>query len=110
MKKGVLRNFTKFTGKQLRQSLFFNKVADLKSVTLLKTDSGTGVFLRILRNFQEHLFYRTTLKDCCSFIAPFRSKDEGRKSETLYFSCRVQKDWPDCNLSSYKIAFNEKGV
>ena len=26
-KKGVLRNFTKFTGKQLCQSLFFNKVA-----------------------------------------------------------------------------------
>ena len=27
LKKGVLRNFTKFTGKQLCQSLFFNKVA-----------------------------------------------------------------------------------
>ena len=26
-KKGVLRNFAKFTGKHLRQSLFFNKVA-----------------------------------------------------------------------------------
>ena len=30
MKKGVLRNFTKFTGKQLCQSLFFNKVAGLR--------------------------------------------------------------------------------
>ena len=28
-KKGVLRNFAKFTGKDLRQSLFFNKVAGL---------------------------------------------------------------------------------
>ena len=28
-KKGVLRNFTKFTGKHLHQSLFFNKVAVL---------------------------------------------------------------------------------
>ena len=27
MKKGVLRNFTKFTGKRLCQSLFFNKAA-----------------------------------------------------------------------------------
>ena len=27
MKQGVLRNFTKFTGKHLRQSLFLNKVA-----------------------------------------------------------------------------------
>ena len=28
-KKGVLRNFAKFTGKDLCQSLFFNKVAGL---------------------------------------------------------------------------------
>ena len=28
-KRGVLRNFTKFTGKHLCQSLFFNKVAGL---------------------------------------------------------------------------------
>ena len=35
-KKGVLRSFTKFTEKQLRQSLFFNKVAGLSSATLLK--------------------------------------------------------------------------
>ena len=51
-KKGVLRNFAKFTGKHLCQSLFFNKVAGLRSTTLLKKrDSGTGVFLRILPNF-----------------------------------------------------------
>ena len=41
VRKGDLRNFTKFTGKHLCQGLFFNKVAD----------SGTGVFLCILRNF-----------------------------------------------------------
>ena len=29
MKKGVLRDFTEFTGKHLRQSLFYNKVAGL---------------------------------------------------------------------------------
>ena len=34
---GVLRNFTKFTGKQLCQGLFFNKV-------------DTGVFLCFFRN------------------------------------------------------------
>ena len=34
--KGVLRNFTKFTGKHLCQSLFFNKVAGLRPATLLK--------------------------------------------------------------------------
>ena len=30
VKKGVLRNFTKFTGKHLCQSVFFNKVAGLR--------------------------------------------------------------------------------
>ena len=35
-KKGVLRNFATFTGKHLRQSLFFNKVACLIPATLLK--------------------------------------------------------------------------
>ena len=35
-KKGVLRNFPKFTGKHPCKSLFFNKVADLRPETLLK--------------------------------------------------------------------------
>ena len=37
IKKGVLRNFVKFTGKHLRQSLYFIKVLNLR-------DSGVGVF------------------------------------------------------------------
>ena len=35
-KKSVLRDFAKFTGKHLCQCLFFNKVTDLRPVTLLK--------------------------------------------------------------------------
>ena len=35
-KKGVLRNFTKFTGKCLCQSLIFNKVAGLRPANLIK--------------------------------------------------------------------------
>ena len=38
-KKGVLENFSKFTGKDLRQSLFFNKVASLRPAALLKKRS-----------------------------------------------------------------------
>ena len=34
--KSVLRNFAKFTGRHLCQSLFFNKVAGLRPRTLLK--------------------------------------------------------------------------
>ena len=35
-KRSVLKNFAKFTGKYLCQSLFFNKVAGLRPATLLK--------------------------------------------------------------------------
>ena len=35
-KKDVLKNFAKFTGKQLFQSLFFNKVAGLRTAMLIK--------------------------------------------------------------------------
>ena len=45
VRKGVLRNFAKFRGKHLCQVLFFNKVAGPKLATLLKRDSGAGVFL-----------------------------------------------------------------
>ena len=33
---GVLRNYTKLTGKHLCQSLFFDKIAGLRPATLLK--------------------------------------------------------------------------
>ena len=48
-KKGVLRNFTKFTGKHLCQSLFFNKVADLRRKcyrTLLVAASEDNNFIQ----------------------------------------------------------------
>ena len=48
--KDVLKNFTKFTEKHLCQSLFFNEVAGLSLQVYWKIDSGTNVFLWILRN------------------------------------------------------------
>ena len=47
--KRCLKNFAKFSGKHLCQSLFFNKVAGLNCLQVYwKRDSGTGVFLWIL--------------------------------------------------------------
>ena len=43
-KKGVFKNFAKFTEKHLCQNLFFNKVAGLRSVTLLKQETLTQVY------------------------------------------------------------------
>ena len=36
IRKGALGDFAKFTGKHMCQSLFFNKVTDLRPATLLK--------------------------------------------------------------------------
>ena len=36
IKKGVLKNFAKFTGQHLRQSLYFNKFTCLRPATLSK--------------------------------------------------------------------------
>ena len=43
-KKAVLRNFAKFTGKHLCQSLLSNKVAGLRPATLLKKRLGHSCF------------------------------------------------------------------
>ena len=58
MKIGVLKNFAKLTGKHLCQSLFFNKVTDLRPATLLKRVPGTVVFLRTYRTFKKPILKR----------------------------------------------------
>ena len=44
MKKVILRNFAKFTGKRQCQSLFFNNVVGLRPATLLKKETLAQVF------------------------------------------------------------------
>ena len=44
VKKGILRNFVKFTGKNLCQKLFSNKVAGLRPANLLKKRLWHGCF------------------------------------------------------------------
>ena len=68
---GVLRNFAKFTGRHLCQSLFFKYQVFLSMYNLLlglqldlKRDSGTGVSLWILQNFSEDLFLQITSDGC----------------------------------------------
>ena len=57
-KKALLKNFTIFTEKHLRWSLFLIKLP----VFLLKRNSNTGVFLWMLRNFLEQLFEEHLLR------------------------------------------------
>ena len=58
-KKGVLRNFAKFTEKHMYRSLIFNKVAGLQPARLLKRDSDSGVFLQYCEISNNTFFYGT---------------------------------------------------
>ena len=73
-KKSFLKNFTKVKGKQLCQSLFFNKVAGLRPATLLKKRLRHRCFLVHLAESLRTPFYRTPPSDCfceCSFLTLF---------------------------------------
>ena len=64
-KKGVLKNFAKFTGKNLCQSLFQNKMADWRPSNLLKKRfQRTFVSLEVLRIFKEHVYCRVPPGRC----------------------------------------------
>ena len=71
-KKGILRNFAKFTGTQPCQSFFFNKVAGLAPATLLKKRLWHRCFpvnfVKFLRTpfYIEHLWWLLLLM-CNSF-------------------------------------------
>ena len=57
-KKGFLRNFTKYTGKHLCQSLFLNKVTALTPATLLKKRLWHRYFPADFVKFLRTPFYR----------------------------------------------------
>ena len=63
VRKDVLRNFAKFTGKHLRQSFFFNKVASFSLQLHLKRDSGTAVLLWIFEISKNTFFHRAPLSN-----------------------------------------------
>ena len=73
-KKGVLRNFTKFTGKHLCQSLFFNKVAGLRPLAQVfscefyeiskNTSDGTPLMAASGISSQGHEQFADELFEC----------------------------------------------
>ena len=86
--KGVPRNFAKFTGKHLCQSLFFNKVAGLRPAILLKKRLWHRCFPVNFAKFLRTPFLQNTSGRLLLFIfleclAPFCSKCESENSTCL---------------------------
>ena len=63
-RKDVLRNFAKFTGKNLCQNLFFNKVASLSPATLLKKRLWHRCFPVNFAKLLKRLFLQNTSGGC----------------------------------------------
>ena len=92
---GVLRNFVKFTGKHLCQSLFFNRLAGLRPATLLKKRLWHRCFPVNFTKFLKTPFYRTPPDDCfCSafFLPPVA---------LLWKYCSEKKRWKKLWLEFY---------
>ena len=58
-KKGVLENFTKFTGKHLCQSLFLSKVAGWALQLYQKKTPAQVLFCEFCKHFKNTFLYRT---------------------------------------------------
>ena len=80
-KQCILKNFSKFTGKQLCWSLFLIK---LKACSFIKKRLQHMCFLSILQNFSEHIFYRISLDDCFSMFEKDREN-----FFTKYIICNI---------------------
>ena len=84
VKKGVLRNFAKFTGKHLCQSLFFNQVAG-GTCNLIKKETLAQVFscefCEIFKNtfFTEHVWATASLPRSNSVQISFKDIPFGLK-------------------------------
>ena len=86
--KRVLRNFIKFTGKHLCQSLFFNKVLGLRPATLSKKRLWRRCFpvnfVKFLRTpfFIEHLWW---------LLLPIQDGVEQNGTPYQFFPCNFYK-------------------
>ena len=57
VRKGVLRNSAKFTGKHLYQSLFFNNVAGLVACNFIKKETLAQVLSREFCKISKNTFF-----------------------------------------------------
>ena len=95
VKKGVLRNFTKFMGKHLCQSLFFNKVAGLRPETSFKKRPWHRCFpvsFEISKNtfFTEHLSVTGHVNRSQNYLFHNFSLTRSRGSFALKVLCYLQ--------------------
>ena len=100
--KGVLKNFAKFTGKHLSQSLFFNKFAGLRPATLSKKRLWHRCFpvnfVKFLRTSLIENLWWLLLKLKCSFLC---------YTQVLKIECAIMECPPSPGNLFHKIIQKE---
>ena len=94
-KKGVLRNFAKFTGNVLCQSLIFNKVVSFRAATLLKEGLWHRCFLENFVTFLKTPFYYKALLVAASKTCDILYLNLNRYCSLLVLStlpCKIEKN------------------
>ena len=102
-RKGVLRNFSKFTGKHLCQVLFYNKVAGPEPATLLKMRLWHRCFPINFAKFLRTPFHRTPLNDCSSTIQHFLAENTSKVLNGQQQNKGVTFHWSRFNPSLVKM-------
>ena len=104
MKKGILRNFAKFTGKHLCQSLFFNKVAG--TCNFIKKETLAQVFSCEFCEISKNTFFTDTSgRLILKTLLKFTGK---HLCNSLFFNNFIKKETPTLVFFSkfYKIFKN----
>ena len=103
-RKGVIRNFSKFTGKHLFQVLFYNKVAGPEPATLLQTRLWHRCFPMNFEKVSKSTFsLRTPLNDCFSTIQHFLAENPSKILNGQQQHKGVTFHWSRVNPSLVKL-------
>ena len=92
VRKGVLRNFAKFTGKHLCQNRFLNKVAGLRPATLLKKRHWHRCFpVNFMKFLRKPLLQNTSGRLLLSCLREFLAIESPLKKikSAFYFTLKV---------------------
>ena len=102
-RKGVLRNFSKFTRKHLWQVLFYKEVAGPQPATLLKMRLCHRCFPINFAKFLRTPFHRTPLNDCSSTIQHFLAENTSKVLNGQQQNKGVTFHWSRINPSLVKL-------
>ena len=104
VKKVVLRNFAKFTGKHLCQSRFLNKVPVLRPATLLKKTMAQVFSCEFCEIFKNTFLYRTPPDDCFWNLSRLINRYEKEKIES---GRSAYRKWKNCCFKFLRMTKEE---